>query len=130
MESADCGAGWRARRIWLTVMLVSAVASVWLLSVSRSTGAQPASDEGVAAFARIASVLQSPRCIDCNPRGDRPAQGNDHHVHIMNIQRGPDGMGMPVMRCSTCHRRITATLRAFPARRIGIWPRSRWAGLA
>jgi hypothetical protein len=65
--------------------------------------AQPSRELGVAAFERVASVLESPRCLNCHPRDDRPRQGDDRHVHLMNVQRGPNGQGMPAMRCSTCH---------------------------
>ena len=59
--------------------------------------------QALAAFERVASVLESPRCMNCHPRGDRPAQGDDRHVHLMNVQRGPADRGVPAMRCATCH---------------------------
>jgi hypothetical protein len=66
--------------------------------------AQPSpAANAVAAFGRIASVLQSPRCLNCHPRGNRPTQGDDRHVHFMNVQRGEHDAGAPAMRCSTCH---------------------------
>jgi hypothetical protein len=61
------------------------------------------SSVGLAAYDRIASVLQGPRCLNCHPRGDRPTQGDDRHTHLVNVQRGPDSNGMPAMRCSACH---------------------------
>jgi hypothetical protein len=58
---------------------------------------------GVAAFATVRAVLQHPRCQNCHPAGDAPLQGDDSHVHSMNVQRGPDGRGMVGAECATCH---------------------------
>jgi hypothetical protein len=83
------------------------VASLWLLpnrgSTQGSMQDSPSTQDGVAAFERIASVLQSPRCMNCHPRSDRPSQGNDRHTHLMNVQRGPNDRGLPAMGCVTCH---------------------------
>jgi hypothetical protein len=76
-------------------------------------GVQQISDAGIA-FGRIASVLQSPRCLNCHPRGDRPTQGDDRHTHLMNVQRGADGNGMPGMRCSTCHQEHNNDMAGIP----------------
>jgi len=86
-----CGAG----------LVTTALAG--LLHASRATFAQPSAASGVAAFQRIATVLNSPRCLNCHPREDRPRQGDDRHVHLMNVQRGKDGKGLAAMRCSGCH---------------------------
>jgi hypothetical protein len=67
-----------------------------------ATAAAPGSDPG-AAFETVRSVLQGPRCQNCHPSGDRPLQGDDSHFHTMNIQRGPDGHGLPGAQCATCH---------------------------
>lgn len=60
-------------------------------------------ERSVAAFRDIATVLQSPRCMNCHVMGDRPRQGDDRHLHAQNVMRGPDGKGLPGMRCSNCH---------------------------
>ena len=65
---------------------------------------------GVAAFDRFVAVLQAPRCMNCHPRGDRPHQSDDRHVHLMNVQRGADGYGMAVMRCPACHQSHNADM--------------------
>ena len=67
-----------------------------------ATAAAPGSDP-VAAFETVRSVLQDARCQNCHPSGDRPLQGDDGHFHTMNIQRGPDGHGLPGAQCGTCH---------------------------
>lgn len=50
-----------------------------------------------------AKVFTHPRCLNCHPAGDRPTQGDDLHVHAMNVQRGPYDHGMIGAQCSTCH---------------------------
>ncbi|HZX59054.1 MAG TPA: hypothetical protein VFE54_10020 [Mucilaginibacter sp.] len=57
----------------------------------------------VKAFMQVYNVLMSPRCMNCHPAGDVPLQGDDSHLHTMNVQRGLDGRGVYGMRCSNCH---------------------------
>lgn len=57
----------------------------------------------VKAFQGVYKVLMSPRCLNCHPAGDRPLQGEDSHVHAMNVQRGLDGQGISALRCANCH---------------------------
>ena len=59
--------------------------------------------ESVKAFKKVYKVLMSPRCMNCHPAGDRPLQGDDSHIHTMNVQRGKDGKGMYAVKCSNCH---------------------------
>lgn len=56
-----------------------------------------------AAFNRAWTVFASPRCRNCHPSGDAPLQGEDGHVHIQDVKRGPDGKGVYGMKCNTCH---------------------------
>ncbi|MFI5162964.1 MAG: hypothetical protein ACHQHN_16905 [Sphingobacteriales bacterium] len=55
------------------------------------------------AFMSVYKVLMSPRCMNCHPSGDAPLQGDDNHIHAMNIKRGVDGKGVYSVRCSNCH---------------------------
>lgn len=55
------------------------------------------------AFLQVYKVLISPRCMNCHPKGDAPLQGDDNHVHAMDVQRGEDGKGMYAMKCANCH---------------------------
>jgi hypothetical protein len=55
------------------------------------------------AFMSVYRVLMSPRCMNCHPSGDAPLQGDDSHIHTMNIKRGIDGKGLYSVRCSNCH---------------------------
>ena len=59
--------------------------------------------ESVRAFMKVYKVLMSPRCMNCHPAGDSPLQGDDNHIHTMNIVRGPDGTGVYAVKCSNCH---------------------------
>lgn len=56
---------------------------------------------GVRAFADVARVLQSPRCLNCHPAGNAPLQGDDSRPHAMNVTRHSAAVGLP---CTTCHR--------------------------
>jgi hypothetical protein len=58
---------------------------------------------GAAAFEDIVPVLRHPRCMNCHSAGDFPRQGNDGHPHTMQVRRGPDGQGLNVVKCGTCH---------------------------
>lgn len=57
----------------------------------------------VQAFAKVYSVLMSPRCVNCHPIGDIPLQGDDSHLHTMAPKRGVDGKGLYAMKCANCH---------------------------
>jgi hypothetical protein len=57
----------------------------------------------VALFNEAGKVIQSPRCVNCHPAGDRPSQGDDGHPHQPLVVRGDAGIGAPGMRCTTCH---------------------------
>jgi len=57
----------------------------------------------VKAFMTVYKVLMNPRCMNCHPAGDAPLQGDDSHVHSMNIKRGKDGKGIYAAKCSNCH---------------------------
>lgn len=57
----------------------------------------------VALFEEAGRVIQSPRCMNCHPRSDRPTQTDAMRPHIPWVSRGPDGGGELTMRCSTCH---------------------------
>ena len=63
-------------------------------------------DEGTrsaAIFTEVGKVLTSPRCTNCHPASDRPRQGDDSRQHQPPVERGADGLGLPAMRCSSCH---------------------------
>jgi len=55
------------------------------------------------AFAKASRVLLHPRCLNCHPAGDRPLVGDRSAPHLMNVVRGPEGLGKNGLWCSTCH---------------------------
>lgn len=57
----------------------------------------------VALFEEAGKVLQSPRCVNCHPRTDRPLQGDAMQPHQPLVLRGASGHGAVGMACSTCH---------------------------
>ena len=60
-------------------------------------------EKSLLAFRAVASVLTSPRCLNCHSSYDGPLQGDDNHPHAMNVRRGVDGKGSPALRCFACH---------------------------
>lgn len=62
----------------------------------------------VKAFMKVYKVLMSPRCMNCHPAGNAPLQGDDNHVHTMNVVRGQDGKGVYAAKCSNCHQPVNA----------------------
>lgn len=63
----------------------------------------------VALFTEMGKVIQSPRCINCHPRTDRPLQGDAMQPHSPPVVRGPYNFGASGMECSTCHGRENMT---------------------
>jgi hypothetical protein len=95
-------------RVILTGACAAAVTVViWVFAnTGRTQGTSsvaPTPVNAIAAFERVTTVLESPRCMNCHPRGDRPSQGDDRHIHLMNVQRGPNDRGLAAMNCTTCH---------------------------
>ena len=95
-----------ARAIAAGMAIALLAGAAWMTIAGATEGTQKSrvgDPAALAAFERIASVLEGPRCMNCHPRGDRPSQGDDRHVHLMNVQRGPTDRGMPAMTCLGCH---------------------------
>ena len=57
----------------------------------------------VALFGEMGKVIQSPRCLNCHPRSDRPNQGEAMLPHNPPVIRGADGHGAAGLECATCH---------------------------
>jgi len=74
-----------------------------LRPVSEFDGIADPRARSVALFEEAGRVIQSPRCINCHPRSDRPTQTDAMRPHMPWVSRGPDGGGEITMRCSTCH---------------------------
>jgi hypothetical protein len=80
------------------------VVIAWVIAaagvVAFGDDAAPSADEGARAFEEVAKVLQSPRCRNCHPAGDRPLQGDEGRPHAMNVSRQSVEAGL---ECATCH---------------------------
>lgn len=74
-----------------------------LKPASAFTGIADPAERSLALFAEAGRVLQHPRCLNCHPAGNRPAQGEHGRPHQPQVVRGEDGMGAIGMRCTTCH---------------------------
>jgi hypothetical protein len=87
------------------ICLAGALAAISCSHAPAPTGAPsaPAGGDPLAAFETIRFVLQSPRCVNCHPTGDQPTQGDDSHIHLQFVQRGPSGRGAVGLACATCH---------------------------
>jgi hypothetical protein len=91
----------------------------WVVAAGLVLGARAAADapspqRGWQAFVEVASVLQGPRCLACHVPGEAPLQGDDGHVHTMNVKRGADGRGTPALHCTTCHQAENSELPHAP----------------
>ena len=56
-----------------------------------------------ALFVEASRVLLHPRCANCHPDGDVPAQGMQMIAHQPPVTRGPEGRGVVGMECTGCH---------------------------
>lgn len=74
-----------------------------LRAPSAFAGIRDPAARAAALFVEAGKVLQHPRCLNCHPDGDRPSQGDGGYPHQPAVQRGPDGLGVTAMRCTTCH---------------------------
>jgi hypothetical protein len=61
-------------------------------------------ERSIALFNEASKVINSPRCLNCHPRADRPSQGDAMTPHQPLVLRGTDGHGVPPMMCANCHR--------------------------
>jgi len=83
--------------------LVAAIAlASWLTGTARSQTEAANSADSLAAWAKISTVLQHPRCLNCHQLNS-PLQGDERRPHIPRVVRGPDNHGVSAMRCGNCH---------------------------
>ena len=100
-----------------TIALIVAAVALPTVLIARTAMPAPTTLKDPAAFASIADpakrsaamfgemgkVIQSPRCLNCHPRSDRPNQGEAMTPHSPPVVRGADGHGAPGLECATCH---------------------------
>jgi mono/diheme cytochrome c family protein len=89
--------------------------AVLLLGVAFSH-ASPGRDRAasLAAFDAMATVMTSPRCMNCHTLTGFPRQGDDRHPHLFGVSRGPDNAGAVGLRCVTCHGRANDVASGAP----------------
>lgn len=89
----------------LLIIGFTASASVCIRShaIAAESGSKKDAAASRAAFLEVYKVLMHPRCMNCHPNGDKPLQGEDSHVHTMNVKRGDTGMGKYALKCGNCH---------------------------
>jgi len=87
----------------LTAYAVSDTAPDRLASVESFASIADTAARSTALFTELGKVLTHPRCLNCHPAGDRPRQGDVSRLHQPPVERGPDGFGLPAMRCPICH---------------------------
>jgi hypothetical protein len=83
---------------------VAAAQSAGLRSVASFASIKDKKARSIALFQEAGKVIQSPRCLNCHPAGERPTQTDAMRPHIPLVVRGPDGFGAEGgLRCGTCH---------------------------
>jgi hypothetical protein len=87
----------------LAAYAVSDTAPDRLASVESFASIADTAARSTALFTELGKVLTHPRCLNCHPAGDRPRQGDVSRLHQPPVERGPDGFGLPAMRCPICH---------------------------
>jgi hypothetical protein len=87
----------------LAAYAVSDGASDTLASPDSFAGIGDTAARSAALFTELGKVLTHPRCVNCHPAGDRPRQTDAGRLHQPPVERGPDGFGLPAMRCPICH---------------------------
>ncbi len=92
----------------LVLILVAAASATAMAAPAPSAAPPPTADviaAGQRGFVEVARVLQSPRCQNCHPAGDRPLQGDRGRRHRMNISRASVAAGLT---CGECHQSANA----------------------
>ena len=81
--------------------LVIFVAAAGLVATAMAQ--QPDQARSIALFREAGKVLQSPRCLNCHPAGERPTQTDRMTPHVPFVVRGADGHGPAGLPCNACH---------------------------
>jgi hypothetical protein len=85
-----------------------------LKSPNDFAGIADTTERSRALFMEAGKVIQSPRCQNCHPKGERPTQDDDMHPHLPLVVRGTDDHGAIAMRCNTCHQMSNFESAAVP----------------
>ncbi len=93
----------RNKDVWHVVVLFVLLISTALIAHSAYAQTQKDHTSSANAFLKASRVLLHPRCMNCHPEGDHPLVSDNSLPHPMNIERGPEGMGVAGLPCSGCH---------------------------
>ncbi|HLX13910.1 MAG TPA: hypothetical protein VKS24_01720 [Bradyrhizobium sp.] len=98
------------------ILFVMAVGFVLVLFRSGNGAAPKSQPESARLFGEIATVLQSPRCLNCHTDAAHPfpRQGDDGHRHMFNVERGPTGHGAAGLHCATSHQSANNQVSGVP----------------
>ena len=90
----------------------------------------PADPGQGALFDPVASVVMTPRCVNCH-QAEAPRQKDFGVLHAQQVVRGKDGHGSAALQCAACHQSVnTAQGRVPGAPNWHLAPLSmRWQGL-
>lgn len=84
-------------------VIMGMVLLIWQANLNASYGdTQPTAAQSLAAWDKIVTVLENPRCLNCH-QVQSPRQGDMARLHVPLVVRGEDNMGVTGMRCTTCH---------------------------
>jgi hypothetical protein len=67
-----------------------------------------------AIFLEASRVMFHPRCSNCHPAGNTPAQGDEGRAHDPPVVRGPADHGVPGLECTSCHQDRNIELARVP----------------
>jgi hypothetical protein len=82
----------------------TAATAAALKAASDFDSIQDRNARAIALFQEAGKVIQSPRCMNCHPAGERPTQTDGMRPHQPLVVRGDGGMGAPGgLVCTTCH---------------------------
>src|SRR4029078_151075 len=91
----------------LSLLVIGLTATIPVFMRSNAIAAESENKKDAAAsrvaFLEVYKVLMHSRCMNCHPNGDQPLQGEDSHVHTMNVKRGDTGTGEYALKCGNCH---------------------------
>jgi len=93
----------RSAALMLSVLTLAAMSFNRTSAIATKSDGTTDAAASRAAFLEVYKVLMHPRCMNCHPNGDRPLQGEDSHVHTMNVKRGDTGLGKYALKCGNCH---------------------------
>ena len=118
------------RRLGVARLLVSSlVLGAGLVGLAGVARAAP-EKAGGALFDPVASVVMTPRCVNCHQAG-APRQKDVAVPHAQQVVRGKDGHGSAVLQCAACHQAANTAQGKVPgAPNWHLAPLSmRWQGL-